>query len=95
MLSVSFIGGIKKSLVSQTLKKRSLAALRWTWENCKTYVKGEKGWAALSPTFGQTCQLTFCVTAIKVVLQTNGHKQVKMECKNYAYNQYQHKNFIH
>ena len=86
MLSVSFIGGIKKCLVSQTLKKRSLAALRWTWENCKTYVKGEKRWAALSLTFGQTCQLTFCVTAIKVVLQTNGHKQVEMECKNYVYN---------
>ena len=86
MLSVSFLGGIKKSLVSQTLEKRSLAALRWTWENCKTYVKGEKRWAALSLTFGQTCQLTFCVTAIKEVLQTNGLKEVKMECKNNTYN---------
>ena len=95
MFSVSSHGGIKNFLVSQTLKKLSLAALRWAQENCKTYAKGEKGWAALSLTFDQKCQLTFCVTAIKVMLQTNGNKQVKMECKNYAYNQQQNKNFIH
>ena len=54
--------------------------------NYKVHVKVKKGWAALSLTFGQTCQLTFCVTAIKEVLQTNGLKQVKMECKNNTYN---------